>query len=180
MVYVILFKKSHFPNQFQGDSIWILKKVCMALIVFSLLVGSVCAASVNDYKVDSSLKQSYNGNYSLFLNDKQDAGVAIFKNVDDDVFGDVDDDVNDAFIHDDGREYIVLDDDMKLDKNADNTANFTDYDHAEHGVVEVVSQGGEQFIVVFWAKDNSNVTNADLMAQLTEFNKANNVSPVAF
>lgn len=69
---------------------------------------------------------------------------------------------------------------MKVDKNSDNTANFTDYEHAEHGVVEVIDVDGTQYIVVFWAKDSSNVSNSDLMSQLNEFNKDNNVKPIAF
>ena len=90
------------------------------------------------------------------------------------------DDVLDHVIHHDGREYTYGDDDMAVNKNADNTANFTDYDHATHGVSEVVSQGNEQYIVTFWAKDTSSMDTAKLASMLTDFNKNNNVSPVAF
>ena len=158
------------------------KGILLALIVTTLLVGSVCAASVNDFKVD----ESYSNNaftsdyYSVYLNGNGDSGVAIYKNVGDDAYDDLNDDVVDEIVHDDGREYIVVDDDMQITKNADNTANFTDYDHAEHGAVEVVEMGGEQYIVVFFAKDSSNTTDADLMAQLTAFNKDNGVAPAAF
>ncbi|MBR0059505.1 MAG: hypothetical protein IJP99_09275 [Methanobrevibacter sp.] len=69
---------------------------------------------------------------------------------------------------------------MKIAKNTDNTANFTDMDHKTHGVSEVVKLNGQDYVVVFWAKDSSNMDNAKLMASLTEFNKNNNVSPVAF
>ncbi len=50
------------------------------------------------------------------------------------------DDVLDHVIHHDGREYTYGDDDMALNKSADNIATFKDYDHATHGVSEVVSQ----------------------------------------
>ena len=90
------------------------------------------------------------------------------------------DDVLDNVIHHDGREYTYGDDDMALNKSADNIASFKDYDHATHGVSEVVSQGGEQFVVVFWAKDTSSMDNAKLSSMLSDFNKNNNVSPVAF
>lgn len=69
---------------------------------------------------------------------------------------------------------------MALNKSADNIATFKDYGHATHGVSEVVSQGGEQFVVVFWAKDTSSMDNAKLSSMLTDFNKNNNVFPVAF
>ena len=116
----------------------------------------------------------------MYLNGNKDSGVAIYKNVNDDLYDNLNDDSVDYIVHDDGREYLVVDDDMQISKNADNTANFTDYDHAEHGVVEVVEIGGNQYVVVFFAKDSSNTTNADLMAKLTAFNKDNNVAPVAF
>ena len=157
------------------------KGILLAMIVTALLVGSVCAASVNDFKVDESYNAAFSSDYySVYLNNNSDSGVVIYKNVNDDAYDDLNDDAVDDIVHDDGREYIVGDDDMQIAKNADGTANFTDYDHADHGVVEVVEMGGEQYIVVFFAKDSSNTTDADLMAQLTAFNKDNGVAPVAF
>ena len=159
-----------------------LKGVLFSVLVSSLLIGSVCAASVNDFKVDSTFNGIYNGEYySVYANGNQDADVCIYKNVNDDVYDDMEnDDVLDHVIHHDGREYTYGDDDMALTKNADNTASFTDYDHATHGVSEVVSQGGEQYIVAFWAKDTSSMDNAKLVSMMNDFNKNNNVSPVAF
>ena len=69
---------------------------------------------------------------------------------------------------------------MKIDKNSDNTANFTYYEHATHGVSEVIKVDGEQFIVVSWAKDSSNIDNAKLISILNDFNKNNKVESVAF
>lgn len=158
-----------------------LKGILLALIVTTLLMGSVCAASVNDFKVEGSYNNAFSSDYySVYMNNNSDSGVAIYKNVNDDAYDDLNDDVVDNIVHDDGREYIVGDDDMIIAKNADGSANFADYDHAGHGVVETVEMGGEQYIVVFFAKDSSNTTDADLMAQLTDFNKDNGVAPVAF
>jgi len=159
-----------------------IKGVLFLILVSSLLVGSVCAASVNDFKVDGTFSGIYNGEYySVYANGNQDAGVCIYKNVNDDVYDDMEnDDVLDHVIHHDGREYTYGDYDMALNKSADNIATFKDYDHATHGVSEVVSQGGEQFVVVFWAKDTSSMDNAKLSSMLSDFNKNNNVSPVAF
>lgn len=153
----------------------------MALAITTLLVGSACAAGVNDFKVDGSYNNAFSSDYySVYLNGNGDAGVAIYKNVDDDAYDELNDDAVDNMVHDDGREYLVVDDDMQITKNADGSANFTDYDHAEHGVAEVVQSGGDQYVVVFFAENSSNTTDADLMAQLTAFNKDNGVTPVAF
>lgn len=92
----------------------------------------------------------------------------------------INDDILDHTIHHDGREYITADDDLKITKNANNTANFTDYDHATHGVSEVVKVNGEEFIVVCWAKDSSNINTAQLLSALNDFNKNNTVNTIAF
>ena len=158
------------------------KKIFFALLVSALLVGGDCAASVNDFNIDNTYKNVYSSDYySVNANDNQDCGILIFKNVDDDAYDDlVNDDILDNVIHHDGREYITPDDDMKLDKNSDNTVNFTDYDHATHGVSEVVNVSGEQYVVVVWAKDSSNSTDAQLASILNDFNKNNDVEAVAF
>lgn len=168
-------------SQIIGD-IMDLKKIFFALLVSSLLIGGACAASVNDFNIDKNYKNVYSSDYySVYSNDKQDSGILIFKNVDDDVYDDaVNDDILDNTIHHDGREYITADDDLKLDMNSDNTANFTDYDHATHGVSEVVKVNGEQYVVVSWAKDSSNIDNAKLSSILKDFNKNNKVEAVAF
>ncbi len=151
------------------------------LLVVSLLLFGVASAqkTVNDFQIDESYNHAYNGTYnSLYLNDKHDAGIGIFKNA----AGDVDDD-HDAyggFIQDDGRAYITADDDMKIDRNSDNTVNFTDCDHAEHGAAEVITVDGDEYIVVFWAKDTSDVSDSDLIFQLSEFNEDNDVKAVSF
>lgn len=144
--------------------------ICL-LFISLLLCGAVCAQTVNDFKVDKDYSSAFNGtDYSLYLNKNQDSGVIIYK----DLYTDVDDDAYDDLIHDHGRDYVTPDDDFKMDKNSDNTVNFTDYDHRQHGVCEVVNIDGQQFVVVFWAKDSSSINNNDLMNHLNEFNKNNN------
>lgn len=159
-----------------------LKGILFLVLVSSLLMGSVFAAGVTDFKVNDSFKSIYSDDYyGVFAANDTNSGINIYKNVDDDVYdGKTNDDILEGTIHHDGREYIVVDDDMKIAKNPDNTANFTDMDHQTHGVSEVVKLNGQDYVVVFWAKDSSNMDNAKLMASLTEFNKNNNVSPVAF
>ena len=156
------------------------KNILLLLCISFLLFGTVCAQkTVNDFQVDESYNSAYNGtSNSLYLNEKQDSGITIYRYL----AGDVDDDngAYDDLIHDEGKDYLTPDDDFKIDKNADNTTNFTDIDHAQHGVVEVVNVDGEDFVIVFWAKDTSNVTNSDLISQLNDFNKDNNVKAIAF
>lgn len=170
-----------------------IKKIFFALIVTSLLIGSVCAASINDFKVDG-YNSSYNTDLnSAFVNNNGDSGVSIYKNTNDARYYDYDDDgyydYDDAYNHDYDDDYAVqnggsvyngIRDDMQISKNADNTATYTDHDDAEHGIVEVVQLGGDQYTVVFWAKDASNINNTALMSKLTNFNKDNGVTPVAF
>lgn len=159
-----------------------LKGVLFLLLVSSLLIGSACAAGVNDFKVDNNYKSIYGGQYySVYTNGNQDTGICIYKNVNDDIYEHREnDDVLDHVIHHDGREYTYGDDDMAISKNADNTLNFTDYDHATHGVSEVVGQGNEQYIITIWTKNTSSMDNNQLMSLLNDFNKNNNLSPVAF
>lgn len=159
-----------------------LLKIFITIMVTSLLIGSACAAGVNDFKVDNTYKNVYSGEYySVYTSNNDNNGIMIFKNVDDDVYDDMEnDDVLDHVIHHDGREYITPDDDMKLDKNQDNIANFTDFDHATKGVSEVIDVNGQQYIVVVWAKESANMDAAKLISTLNDFNKANNVNAIAF
>lgn len=159
-----------------------IKKIFFALLVSVLLIGGACAASVNDFNIENTYKNEYSSDYySVYTNKNQDSGILIFKNVDDDIYEDmVNDDILDNVIHHDGREYIVADDDMKIDVNSDNSVNFTDYDHATYGVSEVVKADGEEYIVVIWAKNSANIDNSKLISQLNDFNKDNNVKAIAF
>ena len=182
-----------------------MKKIFFALIVTTLLIGSACAVNMNEFKVDG-YNNSYGSDYSsAYVNNNGDSGVSIYKNTeavyyhdydddgyDDDGYYDYDDDDGYNDYDDDGYDddyYVVqnggtvnnrIRDDMQISKNADNTASFTDYDDAEHGVIEVVNFGGQQYTAIFWAKDMSNINNTNLMSKLTQFNKDNGVAPVAF
>ena len=120
-----------------------MKKIIFVLIISTLFMGCAFAAnSINDLKVDEKYKHEAGNDYfSLNLNDNKDTGCVIFKNVNDDAYDKISDSYGN-FIQDDGRDYIKHDDDMKIDKNPDNTANFTDMDHSTHGVVELVDSNG--------------------------------------
>ena len=162
------------------------KKICFLMLISSLLIGSAYASDVTSFNMDKTLKQTFNDSYhSLYLNDNHDSGVAIYKNVDDDLYdNDHDnDDVDDCYdnlIEDDGREYLHSDEDYQVNKKSDNTASFKDYDNNEHGIVELIKKEGQEYIIVFWTKNNNNITNKDLKTQLKQFNKNNNATPIAF
>lgn len=159
-----------------------IKKILFALLVSALLIGGACASSVNSFDVNKDYKNLYQSEYySVYANGNQDSGMMVFQNVNDDRYDDmVNDDILDGLIHHDGREYIVGDDDMKVDIGSDKIANFTDYDHATHGVSEVIKADGKEYIVAIWVKDSSNIKNNDLMSKLNEFNKNNKVEAIAF
>jgi len=159
-----------------------IKKILFTLLVSALLIGGVCAASVNSFDVNKDYKNLYESSYySVYANGKENSGILIFKNVNDDKYDDkVNDDILDNVIHHDGKEYIVADDDMKIDVGSDNIVNFTDSEHATHGVSEVVKVDGKEYIVAIWAKDSSKIENSDLISQLNDFNKNNSVEVVAF
>ena len=156
------------------------RNIFILLCVSLLLMGAVSAQkNINDFQIDKSYYSAYYGTYdSLYLNEKQDSGITIYKYL----IGNAADgnDAYDYLIHDEGRDYLIPDDNLKLDKNSDNTANFTDYDLAQHGVVEVINVDDEDFVIVFWAKDTCNVSNSDLISQLNKFNKENHVEAIAF
>ena len=174
----MIFKKSR-TIQYYGVKNMNFKMIALLLFVSLLLMGTVCAQrNVSDFQVDGSYSQAYSGPYNaLFLNKGHDTGVTIYRYS----AGDIDDnDAYDDLIHDDGFEYLTADDDMQITKNSDNTVIFKDFDHANHGVSEVIEVNGERFIVVFWTKNTSNVNDADLSSQLNQFNQDNNVSPIAF
>ena len=158
-----------------------IKKILFTLLVSALLIGGVCAASVNSFDVNKDYKNLYESSYySVYANGKENSGILIFKNVNDDKYDDkVNDDILDNVIHHDGKEYIA-DDDMKIDVGSDNIVNFTDSEHATHGVSEVVKVDGKEYIVAIWAKDSSKIENSDLISQLNDFNKNNSVEVVAF
>lgn len=92
------------------------KNIFILLFVSSLLFGAVSAQkTVNDFQVDESYNKAYNGtSNSLYLNEKQDSGITIYRYLADDV--DDDNDAYDDLIHDEGKDYLTPDDDFKIDK----------------------------------------------------------------
>ena len=90
-------------------------------------------------------------------------------------------DIGNDLVHDNGKDYLIDDEgNITVAKNPDKTVNFTDKDYAEHGIAELVICDGEQFVVVFWAKDISGINDSDLISELNQFNSDNNVKAIAF
>ncbi len=158
------------------------KQVLFLIFVSALLIGSACGAkTVNDFEIDKKYENVYKGtHYSINLDDKNDSGITVYDRLGDDDADEAADNTYDNLIHDDGSDYITPDDDFEIEKQSDNTVEFKDIDHAQHGVAEVIDNDGNQYIVVFWAKDTSDVKNSDLNTLLKEFNKDNDVEAIAF
>lgn len=56
------------------------KKIFFVLLISSLLIGTVCAASVNDFKIDKTYKNEYSSDYySVYADDNQDSGILVFQ-----------------------------------------------------------------------------------------------------
>lgn len=158
------------------------KKILFALVVSTLLIGCAFATGIDDFKIDESVKEIYNSSKLIvYADEHSDGGIAIFKTLDkaeDDNTDD--DDAIDNLVHDDGDEYLTGDDDVSIQINSDKTANFTDKDHSTKGISEVIDHNGEKHVVVFWAKEQSDMDMAKLLSIMDKFNKDNNVAPIAF
>ena len=157
------------------------KRIVIALIVASLFVGCVSATNITDYKIHDSLDEIFSADdFVIYANEHNDSGIGIYKMVDSDDDNDDNDDKIENLVHDEGDEYITQDDDMNITVNSDHTANFTDMDHGTVGVSEVIDHNGEKHVIVFWAKNTSDRDVANLTVAINNFNKDNNVTPVAF
>ena len=159
-----------------------IKRVLIALFVLSLLIGCVNATNVKDFKINGPVKElSSNDNYVVYIDNNNDAGLAIYR-ITDKVRDDHedDDDAIDNFVHDDGDNYLIADDDVHITKNSDNTANFTDSDHSTRGISEVIDHNGEKHVVVFWSKNSSDMNMDKLLTAIHKFNNDNNVTPITF
>ena len=158
------------------------KKIFLILIITTLLVGCAFAAkNTGDFKInENEFKDIHTEEYySLHLNDKNNTGIVIYKNVDDDKYDDATDPYK-KIIHDEGKDYMKSDDDVIITKNPDNTANFTDKDKTTHGVVELVESEGQQFVVVFFTTNDSGVNEQELTSKIADFNKNNDLKILAF
>lgn len=154
------------------------KYVSLLVIILLILFGTTFAQkTVNDFKIDEQYNKAYAGFYqSIFLNKHNDSGIAIFqknpKGIEENASG------FGHLIHKDPKDYFNSSEYYKLSQNKDGSYNFTDREYGEHGIVEVVSYAGESYIVVFWAKEYSNVHRSELHPVLINFNKINNLSIV--
>lgn len=159
-----------------------MRKLFLILIISALLFSCVYAVDeLSNFKVDDKLYDSnFNGSDCIiYFDDTNSSGMGIFKYLDNDCEDD-DDDAIDNILIDDGDDYLEADEDYKLTKNPDNTANFTDLDNNNRGIVELVDVNNEKFVIVFWAKNDSSIDNEELISQLNDFNKNNDVSPISF
>jgi len=158
------------------------KKILIALILSSLLIGCVGAVSIQEFKIDAPVKEIFGSDdYVIYANSHGDAGIGIYKSIDKHEDNKTVDEASlDNLIYDDGDEYITQDKDMKLSVNHDHSANFTDKLHGTHGISEVINEEGQKHVVVFWAKSSGETNMTKLNTAKDKFNEINNVTPIAF
>ena len=154
------------------------KKICLILVIAALFVGCAYASSdIGDFKISEEYDSAYNStHYCVYLNGKNEGGITIYKNTT--CEGHDDSNLYENFVHDDWQDYLTGDDNITIAKNGDDTVNFTDHDHSEHGISEIIKKGDKGYIIVFWAKDGTDIDNSKLMSELQKFNKDNDVEPV--
>ena len=142
------------------------KKILIALILSSILIGCVGAASIQEYKIDAPVKEIFGSDdYVIYANSHGDGGIGIYKCIDKQEDNKtVDEDSLDNLIYDDGDEYITQDKDL----------------HKTHGISEVINDSGEKHVVVFWAKSSGETNMTQLKTVQDKFNEINNVTPIAF
>ena len=158
------------------------KKILIALILSSLLIGCVGAASIQEFKIDAPVKEIFgSADYVIYANFHGDGGIGIYKCIDKQEDNKTVDEASlDNLIYDDGDEYITQDKDMKIIVNHDHSANFTDKLHGTHGISEVINEEGQKYVVVFWAKSSGETNMTQLKTVQDKFNEINNVTPIAF
>jgi hypothetical protein len=158
-----------------------LKQILFLIFITAILTGAAYGSGAGDFSVDKTYHPTNDGKYySLYLNDNEDSGITIYRNVDDDACEDAPNDGGHGdLIHDDGENYIKADDDLQIVKTAGNIIEFEDIDHSEHGVSEVIKKDGSEYIVVIWAKNSSGIESPDLSAILKDFNSKNKVEAAA-
>ena len=117
--------------------------------------------------------------FSYYSNNDYTSGICIFKNKNDDVYDNIQDtNVLNNVVHNDGKKYITPDNNLFLSKNPGHTANFNDTEQGTSGTIEVVNVDGNEYIIVVWS---TNTTNVDTAKELSDFNKENNdLKPIPF
>ncbi|WP_298524662.1 hypothetical protein [uncultured Methanobrevibacter sp.] len=155
-----------------------MKKLLLILAISTLLIGCAFAANADDFKVDEKIYTSSfkDTDFTIYFEDTNTSGIGIFRSIE--TTDEDNDDAVDDILKTDGDDYLKADDDFKLEKNPDNTANFTDTENHNQGIVELVELDKEQFIIVFWSDNADDMSK--LMTQLKDFNKDNSLTPVAF
>jgi hypothetical protein len=133
-------------------------KIIIATILLLLTIGLVAATTVDDFKVPNGYESKGNGAY---LSKNPGEGILILE-------------YNTENVND------FIDNDMvKIQKGSDNIMTYTDSELSQHGAMEVFEVDGAKFIVLFWAGDNVGASDNELEAGLSNFNKLNNIEPIA-
>lgn len=136
-----------------------ISKILIAALILICAIGIVSAAELPDLQVPDTFKDLNGGSYS---NEADDIEIDIFNDTD-------------------LKSYFTNDTEAKLTVTPgkiNNTFNFTDGINKMFGVCELVKINDQQYVIQFWANDDSSNTSLDRFYDaLEQVNKLNDITP---
>ena len=132
-----------------------MKKIILFLTIF-LIIGAVSAADINDYKLPDNLNVE-----SEFWASNEDYGIGIYEYEDSDY---------ETFFTNTTESTVYI---------ADNITNYTDTESSTVGCDEIVDINGEKYLIECYFEGTDDSKIKDCYDFLLEFNKLNNLEPIA-
>jgi hypothetical protein len=136
-----------------------ISKILIAALILICAIGIVSAAELPNLQVPDTFKDLGGGSYSNEAD-----------NIEIDIFNDTD--LKSYFTNDTATKLTVT------PGKINNTYTYTDGTNKQFGVSELVKINGEQYVIQFWADDDSSNTSLDRFYDaLEQVNKLNNITP---
>lgn len=132
-----------------------MKKIILFLTIF-LIIGAVSAADINDYKLPDNFNVE-----SEFWASNGDYGIGIYEYEDSDY---------ETFFTNTTESTVYI---------ADNITNYTDTESSTVGCDEIVDINGEKYLIECYFEGTDDSKIKDCYDFLLEFNKLNNLEPIA-
>ena len=130
-------------------------KILIGLILIFLVIGTVNAADINDYKLPDNFKVE-----SEFWASNGDYGIGIYEYQDSDY---------ETFFTNTSESTVYI---------ADNITNYTDSDTNTVGCDELVEIDGEKFLIESYFEGTDDSKIKDCYDFLLDFNELNNFEPL--
>lgn len=136
-----------------------ISKILIATLILICAIGIVSSAELPNLQVPDTFKDLGSGSYSNEAD-----------NIEIDIFNDTD--LKSYFTNDTATKLTVT------PGKINNTYTYTDGTNKQFGVSELVKINGEQYVIQFWADDDSSNTSLDRFYDaLEQVNKLNNITP---